>query len=395
MKNLSVALLLLGASLASAAAPPRSDPAPGPEKSPDQPFGKNIEKMALTIQRGPDKNGDQNLLLLSVAPLNRMAPPKGHTWVQIDKPLGLNLFHHLKQTKFFFQGQEADNLPLITEGYRILIQSGEDRFYRDYSDAEALVGLSGLRAVLAGAGQAVPDRWQKNDDGSWLCPGCKGKANIMSIGKCSSCKEMTASGAHKLCRVCSARQGRCMSCAKELPNAGSSQASDALQALMAPLADEQKKANARADELIQKLGDDNFRIRKQASDELARLGYAVRDRLAKALQAKDLDLEARTRIEQILRELPETQLEDGKQVTTAEGNTIRISKGMIEAIHPEGKILWRTRPTIEVATLKLERGKLHATTQDKTASLVLDPATGQTVGMIQRTLNANKLRIRL
>jgi hypothetical protein len=186
-----------------------------------------------------------------------------------------------------------------------------------------------------------------------------------------------------------------MSCAKELPQAGSSQASEALQALMAPLADEQNKADARAQELIKKLADDNFRVRKQASDELAKLGYAGRDQLVKALEAEDLDLEARTRIEQILRELPQTRLEDGKQVTTPEGNTIRISKGMIEAVDAGGKILWRTRPTIEVATLKLENGKLHATTQDKTASLILDPATGQTVGMIQRTINANKLQIRL
>jgi hypothetical protein len=129
--HLAVALLLLAASLASAVPPPQSDAVPGPDKSPDAamaPFAKNIERLALTIQRGPARDGTQNLLLLSVAPLKRMAPPKGHTWLQIDKPQGRNLLHYLKQTDFFRQGREADNPPPVTKGYRILIQAGEDRF---------------------------------------------------------------------------------------------------------------------------------------------------------------------------------------------------------------------------------------------------------------------------
>jgi hypothetical protein len=398
--RLAAASLLFAASLTSAAPPPEPQGAvvPGPDKSPEaaiKPFLNNVQKLAMSIRIGPAEDTSHELLLLSAAPLNRMAPPKGHTWVQIDKPLARNLLHYLEQTGFFLHGRDASKPAPLVEGYRIHVKAGPDGFYRDYTDAESLIALSGLRAVLAGAGKALPDRWQKNEDGSLLCPGCKGKMNIMSIGKCSSCGEMTASGSHKLCRVCSAKHGKCMSCAKELPKAGSNQAADALKALMAPLAQEQKKLDARADALIEKLGDDNFRVRKQASDALAKLGYAVRDRLVQALEGGNVDLETRTRIEQILRELPETSFDSKKEVTTPEGNTIRIRNGMIEAVNAEGKILWRTRPTIEVATLKLEKGKLHATTEDKTASLILDPATGQTVGMIQRSLNANKLQIRL
>ena len=49
-----------------------------------------------------------------------------------------------------------------------------------------------------------------------LCKSCRGKAYILSIGKCSSCGGQTTSGAFKLCEKCSAEQGKCEHCLASL-----------------------------------------------------------------------------------------------------------------------------------------------------------------------------------
>ncbi|MCK4626716.1 MAG: protease inhibitor I42 family protein, partial [Phycisphaerae bacterium] len=48
--------------------------------------------------------------------------------------------------------------------------------------------------------------------GAELCEKCKGKMYIMSVGKCVECGGFTGSGAHKLCRKCSAKLGQCEHC---------------------------------------------------------------------------------------------------------------------------------------------------------------------------------------
>lgn len=45
-----------------------------------------------------------------------------------------------------------------------------------------------------------------------LCEKCRGKAYITSVGECSACGGQTTSGAFKLCKKCSAEQGRCEHC---------------------------------------------------------------------------------------------------------------------------------------------------------------------------------------
>lgn len=45
-----------------------------------------------------------------------------------------------------------------------------------------------------------------------LCKSCRGKAYILSIGKCSACGGQTTSGAFKLCEKCSTEQGKCEHC---------------------------------------------------------------------------------------------------------------------------------------------------------------------------------------
>jgi inhibitor of cysteine peptidase len=45
-----------------------------------------------------------------------------------------------------------------------------------------------------------------------LCEKCRGQAYILNVGVCSSCGGETRSGAFKLCRACSAEQGKCEHC---------------------------------------------------------------------------------------------------------------------------------------------------------------------------------------
>jgi len=45
-----------------------------------------------------------------------------------------------------------------------------------------------------------------------LCGKCRGKMFISSIGKCTLCTNHTGSGAHKLCRKCSAKRKQCEHC---------------------------------------------------------------------------------------------------------------------------------------------------------------------------------------
>jgi predicted secreted protein len=52
--------------------------------------------------------------------------------------------------------------------------------------------------------------------GAELCEKCKGKMFIMSVGKCVECGGFTGSGAHKLCRKCSAKLGQCEHCRAKL-----------------------------------------------------------------------------------------------------------------------------------------------------------------------------------
>ncbi|MCK4627217.1 MAG: hypothetical protein KAV00_18030, partial [Phycisphaerae bacterium] len=52
--------------------------------------------------------------------------------------------------------------------------------------------------------------------GAELCEKCKGKMYIMSVGKCVECGGFTGSGAHKLCRKCSAKLGQCEHCRAKL-----------------------------------------------------------------------------------------------------------------------------------------------------------------------------------
>ena len=69
-----------------------------------------------------------------------------------------------------------------------------------------------MRDALA-AGEAVDaSTWLKGPKGDWLCPVCKDKMFIQSVGKCSECEGFTSSGAHKLCAGCSAKQMRCKAC---------------------------------------------------------------------------------------------------------------------------------------------------------------------------------------
>jgi len=45
-----------------------------------------------------------------------------------------------------------------------------------------------------------------------LCPKCKGKAYILTVGVCKECGGAASSGAFKLCRKCSVRLGQCQHC---------------------------------------------------------------------------------------------------------------------------------------------------------------------------------------
>ena len=49
-----------------------------------------------------------------------------------------------------------------------------------------------------------------------LCGDCQKKMFIMSMGKCPVCGAPTTSGAFKLCKACSAKEGKCQACLKPL-----------------------------------------------------------------------------------------------------------------------------------------------------------------------------------
>jgi hypothetical protein len=53
-----------------------------------------------------------------------------------------------------------------------------------------------------------------------LCRKCKGQMYIMSVGSCTLCANHTTSGAHKLCRTCSAKRKQCEDCRGPLGAAG-------------------------------------------------------------------------------------------------------------------------------------------------------------------------------
>ena len=65
--------------------------------------------------------------------------------------------------------------------------------------AAALAALAAL-ALLAATAAAE------------LCPKCKGKMYITSVGKCAVCGGHTSSGAFKLCKKCSTRLAQCEHC---------------------------------------------------------------------------------------------------------------------------------------------------------------------------------------
>lgn len=68
-----------------------------------------------------------------------------------------------------------------------------------------------LSAVLVGLLPGVA--------GAELCEKCKGKMFIASVGRCVECAGFTSSGAHKLCRNCSAKLGECEHCRAKLKTA--------------------------------------------------------------------------------------------------------------------------------------------------------------------------------
>ena len=53
-----------------------------------------------------------------------------------------------------------------------------------------------------------------------LCKKCRGKAYILTVGECTSCGGHTGSGAFKLCKKCSAEQGKCEHCLARLDGGG-------------------------------------------------------------------------------------------------------------------------------------------------------------------------------
>lgn len=54
-----------------------------------------------------------------------------------------------------------------------------------------------------------------------LCEKCRGKAYTADVGRCQECGRDTASGAFRLCQVCSAKLGRCECCGERLDGAAS------------------------------------------------------------------------------------------------------------------------------------------------------------------------------
>jgi len=66
-----------------------------------------------------------------------------------------------------------------------------------------------LVAAIGMIGASLPAR-------AALCPKCRDRLLIESVGKCESCGAATASGALRLCPKCSAQQNRCELCGKSL-----------------------------------------------------------------------------------------------------------------------------------------------------------------------------------
>jgi hypothetical protein len=307
----------------------------------------------------------------------------------MDKSTARNLVAWLAEMDFFAttHTQNEAQLPIGPTSYRIGLMAGDEQISAIYSQRDALAMLAGLRAVLAGGGHAeAPKDWRKEPDGGLMCPQCKGKMFIMSIGKCSSCGGHTTSGGHKLCSACSAKQGKCKACGKAMPKGGNAAAGTAMDKLAKPLADVREETDAMVDKLIDQLGHDNYRTRKAASDALARLGYAARDRLQAALKRDGIDLETRGRLEELLAALPAANLRYGKQVMTADGITIRIADQAIEAVNAEGKIMWRTRLGQEPEALRLtDKGVVV-----EPSGAIIEPKTGRLIQVLPREINRNQ-----
>jgi inhibitor of cysteine peptidase len=62
--------------------------------------------------------------------------------------------------------------------------------------------ILGLAAIVLAGSAALAE----------LCPKCRDKAYIQSIGTCAECGGATSSGAFKLCKKCSAKLGQCEHC---------------------------------------------------------------------------------------------------------------------------------------------------------------------------------------
>ena len=84
--------------------------------------------------------------------------------------------------------------------------------------AAALVAVA-----IAACAPAAQAREGDRPPASPMCEKCRGMMFIMTVGKCSKCGGPTSSGAHKYCRACAIRLGKCQACGKDLkgrPSAG-------------------------------------------------------------------------------------------------------------------------------------------------------------------------------
>ncbi len=183
-------------------------------------FDLHLFPNALNYSRALGKTFPFYQLHVTAFPFAMAETPANLLHANIDQELAGKLVDHLLADGFLARASKVDaqakDRRMPDTGYILRVTPlEEDHLFLEENlgfDLTTLAWLDGLRACLAEHEPVDVAAWRIDARRAWLCPACKDKMFIQSVGKCSECGGFTSSSAYKLCSACSARQKRCQAC---------------------------------------------------------------------------------------------------------------------------------------------------------------------------------------
>ena len=177
---------------------------------------------SLNVDRKPGSAAGvlPSVTLTTVDTKERLRLAPGHLRVTISEELAGRIIGHLLESGALAAAEKHDGRvrsPIMRHpGYYVRVQPLEEPYVFLETNigfnVQTIKRLTVLRNAVAQHEPFDASVWLKGPKGDWLCPVCKGKMFIQSVGKCSGCEGFTSSGAHKLCAACSAKEKRCKAC---------------------------------------------------------------------------------------------------------------------------------------------------------------------------------------